>query len=187
MIDPSRRLLFTHVARTGGTSVETALIGKDWWQVDPDSKHISASQARALYGEDVWCGFTKFSIVRNPWDRVVSMWATGWWWDERTHLQGRQPPSLSEFVATLAPHPHERYQSLHYDEILEDEQDFVLRFESLQRDFSAMLATLGLPDVALPHVEGREHAHYRSYYDAESVALVAQRFAADIRRYEYSF
>ena len=76
MIDHRSKLIFIHIARTGGTSIEASLVGKDWWLVDPSSKHISAKQARDLYGKDIWEAYTKFSVVRNPWDRVVSMWAT---------------------------------------------------------------------------------------------------------------
>jgi hypothetical protein len=188
MIDPARRLLFVHIARTGGTSIETALIGRDWWEIDPATKHVSASQARALYGEAVWREYTTFSVVRNPWDRVVSMRATGWWSDHRTHLGGRDPGTLREFVLGLRPHPaSERYPSLPCADILDEEVDFVLRFERLQADFAAMLAAVGLSDVPLPHAERRERGPYRAYYDADTAALVGQVFGRDVERYGYTF
>lgn len=186
MIDPVRKLLFIHIARTGGTSVETALAGRDWWQIDPQSKHISASQARILYGEDNWRSHTKFSIVRNPWDRLVSMWSTGWW-NEQTQQREIYPSTIKEFVLTLAPHPHERYASLHYHSILDQDLDFILRFEHLQCDFSSMLTSINAPDICLPHVESRVRDHYRTYFDEESASLVADLFQQDIQTYGYSF
>jgi hypothetical protein len=75
MIDHNRKLIFIHIARTGGTSIETALVGKDWWFFDAQTKHISAKQARMFYGEELWKSYTKFSVIRNPWDRIISMWA----------------------------------------------------------------------------------------------------------------
>src|ERR1700722_11866986 len=119
MIDRERGLLFLHIARTGGTSVETALVGKDWWLIDPMTKHLAASQARRIHGEKIWRTFKKFSIVRNPWDRLVSMWATGWWHDVRAPRRGTTADGVQEFkqfLHALKPHPHERYASLHYQE-----------------------------------------------------------------------
>jgi hypothetical protein len=184
MIDRCRKLLFVHIARTGGTSIETALVGRDWWHIEPATKHLSASQTRARYGERVWRAFTKFTVVRNPWDRVVSMWATGWW--HRTEPD-ECPESFRDFILGLKPNRVERYASLHYHRIIDERLDFVLRFERLQDDFSAMLRAIGQPDVRLPHVEKRDRKHYRTYYDAETVALVGRLFEADIRRYDYTF
>lgn len=187
MIDHDRRLLFIHIARTGGTSVETALVGGDWWRVEPGSKHISAAQARVMYGENVWRDYTTFAIVRNPWDRLVSMWSTGWWWGPTTHLCGRRPASFDDFVASLEPHPHEFYRSLLYTEILNEPVDAVLRFERLAGDFADLLARQGCEPVALPHVERRARGDYRDYYSDASRDLVAERFRPDIEAYGYAF
>ena len=104
MINHDNKLIFIHIARTGGTSIETALSGKDWWLIDPQTKHISAGMARKIYGEEVWRTYTKFSVVRNPWDRVVSMWATQWW-HEASGLD--ENCSFEEFIRNIKPHPHE--------------------------------------------------------------------------------
>jgi FkbM family methyltransferase len=183
VIDHDRKLIFVHIARTGGTSIETALVGADWWERDPDSKHLSASQTRELYGEEAWRTYYKFSVVRNPWDRVVSMWAAGWW---HSPTGSADPQQFREFVASLRPHRNEKYNSLHYHEILDLPVDRVLRFERLQSDFSAMLADLGLPPVELPHVEKRDRGEFRWYYDAESVRLVGSMFERDIQTYGYA-
>jgi Sulfotransferase family len=187
MIDPDRSLLFVHIARTGGTSIEAALVGTDWWKIDPSTKHISASQARRLYGEQVWRTFTKFSVVRSPWDRIASMWSAGWWYENGTPFGGKKPASLKDFILGLKPHPNEHYASLHYCEILDDEMDYILRFEHLRADFSSMFRVLGKPEIELPHLEASLRKHYRSYFDAETAALVANMFEDDIRRYQYAF
>jgi hypothetical protein len=187
MIDRCRKLLFVHITRTGGTSIETALVGRDWWYIEPATKHLSAAQTRMKYGEQVWRAFTTFTVVRNPWDRVVSMWATGWWHRTEPAPGARRPERFRDFVLDLKPHQSERYASLHYHRIIDEPLDFVLRFERLREDFSAMLRAIGQPDVRLPHVEKRERRHYRTYYDAETAALVGRLFEADIRRYNYTF
>jgi hypothetical protein len=184
MIDHTRQLLFIHIARTGGTSIEGALVGSDWWFIEPTTKHLSASQARNQYGEPTWNSYTKFSVVRNPWDRVVSMWATGWWHADGT---GHHTEILRDFIRRLEPHKVEYYRALQYNLILDQELDFVLRFENLQADFSGMLKAINQPDVILPHLEGRNRKHYRAYYDSETAEMVARIYEDDIRRFGYTF
>jgi hypothetical protein len=187
MIDHRRKLILVHIARTGGTSIEAALVGDDWWRIDPDTKHLSASQSRRHYGDDVWSAYTTFSVVRNPWDRIVSMWATGWWFSDVTEFEGVAPATLHDFVARVRPHPNEKYESLHYHEILDEPVDHVLRFERLQEEFSALLEGVGADDLVLPRAEPSERGHHREYYDERTMALVGETFARDISTYGYRF
>lgn len=187
MVDHQRHLLLVHIARTGGTSIEKSLVGQDWFRVDPTSKHISASQSRKLYGENVWRDYVKFSVVRNPWDRLTSMWNSRYWFGPATNFKGVQPASFAEFVRSLEPHPNERYGSLYYHEILDQPLDFILKFENLQCEFSSMLQARGLTNIVLPFAEKTARAHYRTYYDDETASFVEKRFARDIRDHGYSF
>ena len=184
MIDHHRKLIFIHIARTGGSSVEAALVGKDWWYVDSATKHISARQARQLYGEDVWNSYTKFSIVRNPWDRIISIWATTRW-HETAGLALNC--SLETFIRNLKPHPRERYNSLFYHEILDEEMDFVLRFENLEDDLNRMLTVSGHQPVQLPHVNKKQRGSYQQMHTEQSRALIREMFARDIEAFGYEF
>jgi len=175
-----------HIARTGGSSIETALIGKDWFDVDPDTKHISAKSARSIYGENIWNTYKKFTVVRNPWDRLVSMWATKWW----HHSSGiDENSSFIDFIKMIKPHPNELYNSLYYHEILNEEMDFILRFENLQNDFANMLDTIGIGrgEVQLPHVKKWEHQPYTAMYNKKAKKLVAKLFEEDIQKFNYSY
>ena len=181
MIDHSRKLLFIHIARTGGTSIETAICGKDWWLIDSESKHISASQSRVLYGEEIWESYHKFSIVRNPWDRLLSMWITKWWNIEKLQSNCK----FKEFIQNVSPHPNEKYNSLFYWEILGEEGIEVLKFEDLENEFYTFLRSKKLTEVSLPHVEARQHKHYLEYYDEESLDYVEKKFLKDIVNFDY--
>lgn len=82
------RILFVHNPRTSGTSIRRALLfGKDpnkelqFPANMPDlGKHAFPCQIRArLEGSQfvphgLWDRVTKFSIVRNPWERLVSLY-----------------------------------------------------------------------------------------------------------------
>jgi len=184
MIDHERKLIFIHIARTGGTSIEVALVGKDWWYIDPDTKHISAKQACEIYGKEIWDSYTKFSVVRNPWDRVVSMWATKWW-----HESSGIPNNCTFeiFLRNLRPHPNEKYSTLFYHKILNEDIDFILRFETLGEDFCAMLNNMGYKNVRLPHKEKRRRKPYQEMYNENTRLLVEELFKNDIEKYNYSF
>lgn len=175
-----RKLIFIHIARTGGTSIEVALAGDDWWNISPETKHLRASQTRQLVGEAAWASSYKFTVVRNPWDRLVSMLATSWW---------SRPGQLNmlEFLRDLAPHPHEIYGSLHYCEIIDEPLDAIFRFESLKEDFSAIGSRTGTT-VALPHSEkSLRRRHYSAYYDNDAMRLAGDMFVDDIDMFGYSF
>lgn len=184
MIDHTRKLIFIHIARTGGTSIEKALTGKDWWVIEPRTKHISAKQARKIYGEDVWRSYTKFSVVRNPWDRITSMWATRWWHQSSDLAEGC---TFEEFIRKIKPHPNEIYNTLFYHEILNQNMDFILRFESLQNDFSRMMSSIGCDGMQLPHIEKRNHENYRDMYGDIEKQLVFDLFNTDVLKYRYSY
>ena len=71
MISHTLKCIFVHIPRCAGSSIETWLCGTDWWNIDPKTKHLLASQAFALY-QDYWDEYYKFSIVRHPYSRVAS-------------------------------------------------------------------------------------------------------------------
>lgn len=177
MIDHERRFIFLHIPRTGGTSVETLLRGGDLWRDRPDEKHLSASEARRLYGADAWDRYFTFTFVRNPWDRMVSLWKSRYY---------AQAPTLREFLVRYRPRPHEP-SSPRYADILDLNVDFVGRYERLQQDFDLVCDRIGIPRAVLPRVEVREHEHYSRYYDGASRAIVAHVHAEDIRRYGYAY
>lgn len=187
MIDHQRKLLFVHITRTGGTSIEKSLIREDWWKIDPRTKHLSASQTHRHYGDRLWREYTTFAVVRNPWDRFVSMWSIGYWYSPDTHLKGVKPANFKEFLRTLRPHPAEVYNTLHQTQILDEPVDYILRYETLQQDFSGMLKQRDLEDMTLPVALKSERKPYREYYDSETEEQIGRIYAADIRCYKYSF
>jgi hypothetical protein len=177
MISHELKTIFVHIPRTGGTSVEIALVGNNWWKIDARSKHIDWRQAKKLYS-DFWDDYLKFSIVRNPWDWLASLYFS--------HDRGGAK-TWEEFVRQPEFYPHEQPSCLQ-SEIVGDEMDFILRFETLQEDFMQLTKKLGI-DRELPHVQLGEgaHQHYSELYDDELAQVVSARQARDIERFRYKF
>jgi Sulfotransferase family len=185
MVLDDPQLIFVHITRTGGTSIEAALAGQDWWDISPQTKHLSARQTRAQVGEEKWNNYLKFSVVRNPWDRVVSMFATGWWMGDC-----RQPDAETEFehfIENLAPHPNEIYSSLMYAEIINEQLDMIIRYEALREGFDKICKLVGKTPVILGREESRERSHYSAYYSERMRRKVGELFKRDIEDYQYCF
>ena len=99
------KLIFIHIGKTGGTSVEDTLskllglsiddmeynkeiidnidkIGHtpDWATARDHSgkincKHITGRDLKQIVGAKLWDSYFKFSIVRNPYDRLLSQYS----------------------------------------------------------------------------------------------------------------
>ena len=136
-----------------------------------------------------------FSIVRNPFDRLVSCWMHKTQGKElfrpyrEAGLQLGIP--FAEFVewATCCGDPAEQHIRPQAQELTICGRlipDFVGRFESLDRAWARIRKKCrGLPD--LPHKNQTEHRHYREYYTPETRRLVERRYAQDLELFGYEF
>ena len=65
--------------------------------------------------------------------------------------------------------------------------EFIGRFENLEKDFLHAAAMVARPAERLDNVNPSGHAHYSTFYTAESRDAVARSFARDIARFGYDF
>jgi hypothetical protein len=202
MICHRQRIVFVHLRRTAGNSIEAALggivlfdrwfrrtdawdnrlhRGRTWYKRDRRGHpiHATAAEIRALYPREFDRCF-RFTIVRNPWHQIASLYA-------RLHATD---PGFTGFRSWLrrfglqrgtVPHP-----SLH-DEDGRCLVDFVGRFERLQDDFDAACSLAGIPRRVLPRTNAAAGPPLSAIYDAASVQLVERLYAADIERFAYTF
>jgi hypothetical protein len=75
LVSDSRKFIFIHIPKTGGTSIESAL--KDYCIAESLSRpgsdtHASAISTRVLYGKEKFDKYFKFAVVRNPYERELS-------------------------------------------------------------------------------------------------------------------
>ena len=178
--------IFIHINKTGGSSVEKAL----GMRFD----HRNAREKIAAVGRGVWDRKFTFSIVRNPWDKVVSHY--------HYRLKNGQAgfrdggPSFNDWVRLAYGERDPRYYNQpqmfapQMDWIGDDRDrilvQFVGRFERLDADFKEICARIGRT-AELPHLKATRHAHYSTYYDAASRDIVARHFERDIRHLGYDF
>ena len=224
IISHSHRFIFIKSRKTAGTSVEVALSQhcsradvvthlEDHWfnrdqrgewlhssmNADGFFQHDPAAEVKRKVTPEIWKGYFKFSITRNPWDRVVSDFS----WQARKKPELRQAERWYHHMGV--PFDEFRETAKLFRRFVEGDWttndrfylandelcvDFVMRYESLTEDLAEVCRRVGLPPVELPHLKSglRKGGHgYVEYYDDASKAIVAERHRNDVRLFGYEF
>lgn len=194
MICHKHKCIFIHVPKTGGTSVERLFVKHETdimlSGVNVQHKHTTASQMRELYPKE-WEQYFTFTIVRNPWDWLVSRF----FW---SHLNESKtiPTSFNQFINTI---DRIREQSKYLRGALDTQismlsdtegniiVNHICKFESLPVDFDYVCDKIGKAKKLLPHTHKTKHKQYTEYYDDETRQIVAERYTKDIELFGYKF
>ncbi len=182
MISDRFRCIFIEVPKTGSTSIRQ-IIGH------PHKPHLNICQIQGMTDPERFSAYFKFGFVRNPWDRLVSLY------ERKEGLQVKAHMSFEEFIdwakfascTCIHPLPH-RYQ---FDWFVDPHgnmlMDFVGRFERLEQDWATICSRLGITQP-LPHANANPRAkHYTEYYSTRTRDVVAERFKVDIEYFQYEF
>jgi len=146
-------------------------------------------------------GIISFCTIRNPFDRVVSLWNERIRGRERGTIKRRMPGGLSleEFAEWLGRHPDDADLDHHCHRMVTKTvidgvfiPRVVMRFERLIEDWRDCQRTgserCGVALRDLDHLRnGRRVNHYREMYTPRARRLVAERYAEDLERFNYEF
>jgi len=233
MISHKHNCIFIHIPKNAGQSMEHVfldLAGLTWETRAPlllrpnDKSEIGPPRLAHLKARDyvkyqyisqeLFDNYFKFAFVRNPWDRMVSIYKFSRYslildfnsfykhiflpkmWHDKYWFVGPQ----SDFIC---------------DQSGKIIMDFVGRFETLQSDFTKICQMMGLPDINLPHVnkstqkvnqtgfqfkkilrrsiwniQGKKlpiFKNYRDYYDEKTKNDVGELYRSDIEIFGYTF
>lgn len=92
MISDEFKCIFVHINKTAGSSIEV------FFEEYPRAQHVVTTKCIEEYGRRKWNRYFKFSIVRNPWDRLLSwyLWVERdtflYDWSSSTPFQGYSVP-----------------------------------------------------------------------------------------------
>lgn len=198
MINHKYKFIFLHIPRTGGTSIEYAICNKDWFNVHAPSKHLTAHIAKKIYAE-YWDEYFKFSFVRNPWDRMVSLLNYGMFYGIHLNNQGiidakkyfNQFKKIEYDKRFFHENQFNDYQHIGnsvYDNITGGEMDFIGKFENLQEDFTTVCKIIGFPFSKLYNFErSKKRKKYQEYYTEENKNLIYKKFQKEIQKFNYLF
>ena len=175
--DYTNRCLFTHIAKTGGSSIAKAPF---------ILKH--GSQEQAPNSEFIMSLRFRFSFVRNPYDRYASC---------LLNLGRATPETFEEYTLTTfkdgykegfaGNNPHWQnmwpaYKHLYFDGKLEC--DFVGRFEGLESDWGKVCDMMD-EDFKLPHLNSSSWGGYGKYYSKRTRQIVSKAYEKDFDTFGY--
>ncbi len=178
--------IFIHINKTGGSSVENAL----YLAIE----HKTAREKIRQVGRNNWDRKVTFTIVRNPWDKVVSHYQYRVQ-NNKTNL-GRNTIPFTEWVKRT----YGAQDPLYYDKpkMFQPQMDWliddsgkiavnhIIRFENLTEEITALVPKLG-KKVDIPHLKSSKHGRYQDYYSKETAEIIGRWFARDIQQFGYRF
>lgn len=213
IISPGRNYIFVHIPKTGGTSMALALeeramkddiligdtpkakrrrkrlkgvetAGRLW-------KHSTLADIDGLMpAEQIEKAFV-FTLVRNPWDRMVSYyhWLREQAFDHPTVALAKQV-DFSSFLG--APDTQASMRAAPYAHYVTDAKGqercaVFIRLEHLEDDCAPLWEHLGFRLELPVNNQSTRDRDYRNYYSARDSALVKSVFAQDIARFGYEY
>ncbi|OIQ26902.1 MAG: Type II secretory pathway, pullulanase PulA [Alphaproteobacteria bacterium MedPE-SWcel] len=213
ILSRGRNFVFVHIPKTGGTALAQALearamAGDEMLGDTPKAKkrrrrlqgvstrgrlwkHSTLSDIEGLATRDELRQMFAFTLVRNPWDRAVSLYH--WLQDQRFDhpmVPLAQARPFGDFITaplvrrTFADTPAPAYMRQSDGQ---EHCSLYIRLEHFTEDAEPLFDHLGFR-LDLPRVNMSERQRdWRPYYDAAAEAAVRQCCAVEIERFEYSF
>lgn len=201
LISYKHRLIFIHVGKTAGHSIQKALepyFSDDYalirWlrarkalqHCHTFPNHIVARDLRKKLSPMLYDHyFFKFAFVRNPWEREVSRYhfilnCTRHY----AHEQTRRMSGFEEYLRAFRLPSQSDYLTDRKGQLI---VDFVGRYERLREDFQYLCRKLNIPEPKLPRTHITEHLHYSQYYNEDTRQMIADRYQQDIRLFGYRY
>lgn len=206
----SRRFIFFSAPKTGSETVRALLsefgeepVGtyRDRTPEAPFYSHMSPAEAARVFAARGWpfMSYRRLTCVRNPFDRLVSLYemicrVDGVW--RLRDRMGLSHPDFGTWLRSSRPdgrggggRPHQRwrrfgtYASAAWEGGLITD---VVQTEDLGRQIAVPLADLGIElSGPLPHLNRGDGRDCASYYDTDRIDLVTARYGDDLARFGY--
>lgn len=217
MICRSRGIVFIHIPKTGGTSIERLLWTREAhnhenlygstrnqrllrppWKLPANKyqlaalQHLTAAQVMTEIGEPCFRSFFSFSIVRNPFDRLVSQFE--YMRREREELRRylgiTRDSSFKTYLRRLKRRKHPQWQP-QVEFLFSDARvqlvDRIYRLEEMAALVADLRSRYALTLDHTPHLNKTERKSVVHYYDDEARELVEELYRDDLRLLGYRF
>lgn len=187
-------IIFIHITKNAGTSITKSFDMNPIDRKNNIRKHYTAKQIVSIIGDEAWKTAHKFTVVRNPWDRMLSYYFY------------RQRTNKDDFDANNATFEewlkHYEEQNLlggnlqmgrtQFDWLTIDENTIdintVIKFENLETEILqfAKMVNVEIPQLEKINISIRDR-DYRKYYSTETKNIISKYYEKDIDTFKYIF
>jgi hypothetical protein len=190
-------LIFVHVPKTAGVSISKIL---ELNHKNYLHRHIPLNKIQEKLNKSVFNSTTKFSVVRNPFDRFVSLYKYRIKNKKNWNYPQEYSPHLTfeqwfwDFEIQLR--NIDSYENLSQYDFLTDNSgelgvNHILRFERLEEDWNNMFKELKIKTPKLPHLNKTNKTHYSEYFKIPTGDLIKDfiysHYKKDFDTFGYSF
>lgn len=201
MIIHKNKIIFIHIPKTAGFSIEKFLYGKNidssFFHEDivyglKDGKytqHLEYESIKNYYkGKENIENYFKFAFVRNTWDRLLSAYSyLNPNPDKKSFCDylKRKCKILQENKLSECDHYNTqiRYVFKNDKKIL----DFIGIFENIQEDFKNLCKIVSIEHKPLPIMNHSKRKNYQEYYDTETINIVKETYKKEIEYFDFKF
>lgn len=206
-----KRFIFFYIPKVASTSIKKALAKTLFEKIITARVHTFWFDEVIDVQKGEYPDYFKFTIVRNPWDRIVSCYSDKILFEDVTNYKykngvfrryARKYKNLfyrgmpfEEFVRVISSIPDEK-SDRHFRSqrcFITDENenilvDFIGRYEALSRDLAVLCGKTQLENIPLFHEnKSKREKDYRSLYNEETKRLIEERYKDDIELFDYRF
>lgn len=177
--DNNLKACFIHIPKNAGMSIES-VIGS--------AGHETVYE---YFGKDgnTLEGWNVSAVVRNPYDRAVSVWAHG---RQVADSPFHWPERFSDFVQILPTRLWQIHARPQYSFLITkaglggNGRLFLARFERLDQGYQRICEFHGIENPPpLPHVNSSEHRHWSDYYTYDSIQAINRLYWEDFACFDY--
>ena len=173
MIDHKNQLIFIHLEKTGGSSIERIFLGKNLWSIkntflnciNYDSgreKHVKLEICKNILYKQYFKDYKKICIVRNPYTLFISKM----YWFNGNYIKKNNITTITKYhILNLIKSNKERWNINSLFDFLgsKNEYDHIIYFENYKNDYLKMLNKFDLNYNEYPLIHINKCNHRQNY------------------------
>lgn len=184
------KFIYFKIARTAGTSILRGVMeGQLKAVLHEKSDPVNYAKWIAGLEDDMLDSYWKFTIVRHPLDRMLSLYYYLGFDKQGISFRDFIQKRMFKFGNRCAIHCMPQQNNTHLEYGTYGKQtlvDYLGRFENLPEAWQVISSKLGVSST-LPHLSRTEHGPYREYYDDEMLYTVRLYYGTEMFLLDYEF
>ena len=197
MISNYLKCVFIHIPKCAGSSINIDL--------KLESIGFSGHSPASCHFDYINHEYFSFTFIRNPYDRLVSAYkyfkklAPGHRWYKRNSIIADSASNMdfeefanhvTDFQKLMVRQDGSFESGIHFQPFsyfLDDEIEYIGRFETIQHDYFSIRSRLNLPIKSLPKTNSTQNRNYKELYTEKTKHIVYNIYKEDIKKYNYEF